>query len=347
MKFLAWLWPLGIALAGAQETTVPSSSPATTNTAAPTATLQITVATTATISASPSSPALHTASPTGAEVSTEKEAAQLAAEQEWVNFKAIQKVLNNDQLASPALRKQKTMDKSKQRQQYLAKALYDIPLAENFWGFFSEFWLVKNVNILQWDVAMPDYAIETHFTAWLKKLKLPPLKFKLLLLDSINVCHVALPGNPGEVIFLLSVPFMRTLDLSQTEISLVLLEDLVRHQQGYLTEYVATRDAQRLWGTNFKTNPKFKAKFVGEMLQRLDEITMGTGFNFQQQFVVTSAVKELIQSEDKLLYSYQALLKKIDQLVKNNPKYKNYLNIYPSPELQLNWLHPEKVKHIE
>ncbi len=280
-------------------------------------------------------------------VSTEKEQAQLAAEQEWVNFKAIQKVLQNDQLASPAQRQQQAMQRSKQRQQYLAKALYDIPTAEHFWGFFSEFWLVKNVNILQWDVPMPDYAIETHFTAWLKQLKFPPLKFKLLLLDSINVCHVALPSDPGEVIFLLSVPFIRTLDLSQTEISVLLLEDLVRHQQGYLREMLSTPDAQKLWGTNFKTNPKFQGKFVGALLQRLDEVTMGTGFNFQQQFVVTNALRELIKGEDKLLYAYQSVLQKIDNLVKNNPKYKNYLNIYPSPELQLGWLNPQKVKHLE
>ena len=354
MKFLCLIWPLSFSLALAQ-TSVNSAvdgqvSPSAMAQDVPTRG-EMTPQSSPPSLSSPSPAAissarpLNSASPT--EESTEKEQARLAAEQEWVNFKAIQKVLNNDQLSAPASRKQKAMNASKQHQLQQARARYDIPMAENFWGFFSEFWLVKNVNILQWDVAMPDYAIETNFTAWLKKLKWPALKFKLLLLDSINVCHVALPGNPGEVIFLLSVPFIRTLDLSQTEISLLLLEDLVRYQQGYLTGYVQTADAQRLWGTNFKTNPKFKAKFLGEMLQRMDEITMGTGFNFQQQFVVTSVLKELIQGEDKLINTYQGLLKKIDQLVKNNPKFKNYLNIYPSPELQLNWLNPEKVKHLE
>ncbi|MBP5296041.1 MAG: hypothetical protein J6Y94_01765 [Bacteriovoracaceae bacterium] len=351
MKFLWPLWPLSFTLALAQEGTVPAVASMT-----PGTTAVVTAATSDTSSAisgtvaspafspRPSSPRTSAAA---TEESTEKEQARLAAEEEWVNFKAIQKVLNNDQLAAPAQRQQQAMRKSSQRQQQQAKARFDIPTAENFWGFFTEFWVVKNINILQWDVAMPDYAIESHLVAWLQKLKMPPLKFKLLLLDTINICHLALPSNPGEVLFLLAVPFIRTLDLTQTEISLLLLEDLVRHQQGYLVQYLTTKDAQRFWGTNFKNNPKFQGKFIGELLQRLDEISMGTGFSFQQQFVVTNAVRELIKDDDKLLYAYQTLLKKIDQLVKNNPKYKNYLNIYPSPELQLNWLHPEKVKHID
>jgi len=39
--------------------------------------------------------------------------------------------------------------------------------------------------------------------------------------------------------------------------------------------------------------------------------------------------------------TYLSLLSKIDELTKNNVLYKKYSQIYPSPELQLNWLKPK------
>ena len=335
--FLAILAGGAISGAYAAESDLPASS-----TPSPAATVVFTA------TPAPSAAALSTATITATpEESTEREEERLANEQGWVNFKAIQKVLQNDNLTAPAQRQQQAMQQSKVRRQQKNKSFYDIPTAENFWPFFSEFWLVKNVHLLQWDVDFPDYGIERHFSNLLRQLKMPPLKFKLLLLDSLNIFHMALPSGKGEGIFLLSVPFIRTLDLSQTEIALILLEDLVRQQQGFFTAYVQTPEALKRWGTNFQNNPKFKGKFIGEILQRYDELTMGTGFSFQQQYTVTKAMRDLLRDEDKLLFQYKGLLKKLDELVKTNPKFKNYLSIYPSPELQLGWLDPKPVQHIQ
>ena len=51
---------------------------------------------------------------------------------------------------------------------------------------------------------------------------------------------------------------------------------------------------------------------------------------------------KILKSSPESWNSYFKLLKKIDQLVKNNLMYKNYLKIYPSPELQIEWLSPKK-----
>jgi hypothetical protein len=52
-------------------------------------------------------------------------------------------------------------------------------------------------------------------------------------------------------------------------------------------------------------------------------------------------VDALLKNDLKLWNTYISLLEKIDQLVKNNSLYKNYTLIYPSPELQINWLKPK------
>ena len=38
------------------------------------------------------------------------------------------------------------------------------------------------------------------------------------------------------------------------------------------------------------------------------------------------------------------MLNKIDKLIKINHDYKDYTSIYPSPEMQIKWLTPEKKK---
>lgn len=68
---------------------------------------------------------------------------------------------------------------------------------------------------------------------------------------------------------------------------------------------------------------------------------MEKGFNFQEQFETTKEVDALLKNDLKMWNTYVTMIEKIDQLVKNNILYKNYIQIYPSPELQLSWLKPK------
>ena len=89
-------------------------------------------------------------------------------------------------------------------------------------------------------------------------------------------------------------------------------------------------------------NRKAQRSLLNMALKRADDFVYEKGFNFQQQFNVTQRVSSLLRSETQLWNSYLSLLRKVDKLVKSNKDYKNYTKIYPSPEIQIKWILPEK-----
>ena len=166
------------------------------------------------------------------------------------------------------------------------------------------------------------------------------VRFKILTADSPNLYHFALPSNPNEYIFILSVPFMRTLDVSKFEISLLLFEDFIRAREKYFEQKVTSKELSAALGTNFQTS-QFDASLINNTLKKYDEVIFDKGFNFQEQFTVTTKVNNYLKNDLKLWSSYVKLLERIDELTKNNLLFKNYNTIYRSPELQLNWLRPK------
>ena len=166
-------------------------------------------------------------------------------------------------------------------------------------------------------------------------------RFKLLLLNDSSITHLALPANPGETIFILSVPFIRTIDLTKQEISILLIEDYIRLQMRYFLTYVRDKKLQSLIGGHF-VSKKLQRSTLEEALKRADYFIYQKGFNFQQQFKVTQKISSLLRSDTKLWNSYISLLNKIDKLIKSNKLYKNYTKIYPAPEIQIKWMLPRK-----
>ena len=67
-----------------------------------------------------------------------------------------------------------------------------------------------------------------------------------------------------------------------------------------------------------------------------------TGFNFQQQYEITKKMDAQLKSEPNLWSVYFKLYGKLERFMKSDLLYKNYIKIYPSPELQINWLSPKK-----
>lgn len=264
-------------------------------------------------------------------------------EMELVDFKSVKKVLQKDGLSEAVKQKEKKVEALKKEQVAVEKSRYEYPTQDELWGFISEYWLVKNAQLLQWDFQKPDYGLEKSFSTVLENLGFYQKKFKILFLNNPTVVRAALPGSDGEVILLLSVPFIRSLDLSKLEISLMLLEDFFRLEQGYFKKAVETKKMETLAGTNF-FGGKPDLSMIQEVLKNYDKQVFEKGFTFQQQFEVTKKMDSFLKSAPELWNAYFRMLGKIDRMVKTNNQYKDYIRLYPSPEMQVKWLSPpEKV----
>lgn len=261
-------------------------------------------------------------------------------ELEVVNFNSIKKVLQQDGLSEAARKKAKQVKILKKEQGKIETQRYLYPGESELWGFISEYWLIKNAQLLNWDIEKPDYGLDKSFRTTLESLGFYQKKFKILLVNTPSVVRAGLPGT-GESIFILSLPFIRSLDLSKMEISLLLFEDFIRLEQGYFKKKVSTEKMVKLAGSNFQGS-KADVSMVEEVLKNYSRQINQKGYTFQEQFEVTKKMDAFLKSNPELWNAYYRLLNKIDRFVKVNIQYKNYVKLYPSPEMQVKWLSPEE-----
>lgn len=257
-----------------------------------------------------------------------------------LDFSSIKDIIKKDGLEGELKKKQEEKRKYLDSKKLQEMKRYNVPTQDVFWSFFSELWLVKNAPMLKWDIHKPDFELEKAFTAFLESQGHYEKKIKILLIDSTEIAHAALPTNQDEYIFILSLPFIRTLDLSKIEISLILFEDFVRVRKGYFKNFVNDKELENYLGSNFNGKP-FDKKLIDDHLKKYNQILFEKGFSFQEQFETTKEVDVLLKNDLKMWNTYLTMLEKIDNLTKTNALYKKYNQIYPSPELQLNWLRPK------
>lgn len=262
------------------------------------------------------------------------------ASKDLLDFSSIKDIIKKDGLEGELQKKQEEKRKYLDAQKLKEMKRYNVPTQDVFWSFFSELWLVKNATSLKWDIHKPDFELEKAFTAFLESQGHFEKKVKILLMESTEVAHAALPSNDDEYIFILSLPFIRTLDLSKVEISLLLFEDFVRIRKGYFKNYVLSKELENFLGSNFSGKP-FDKKLIETHLKKYNTLLFEKGFSFQEQFETTKEMDVLLKNDLKMWNTYLTLLEKIDNLTKTNALYKKYNQIYPSPELQLNWLKPK------
>ena len=262
---------------------------------------------------------------------------------ELVRFDKIKKVLEEDQLLEEADKKVKKVTESGRKRISWNKKRYNIPDEQDFWDFMSELWLVKRANQLQWDFEKPDYGLDLAFKKFLEKMGYYEVSFKILVSNSPRLFHIGLPSKKS-LIFVLSLPFLRTMDLSKTEICLLLFEDFKRIEAGFFLSKIRGPKLKKTLGSNFYKK-SFDKKIIDQLLVRYDEVVFNKGFNFQEQFGVTQQMDLLLKNDLNTWSKYYNLLQKIDDLVKNNALFKDYNKVYPSPEQQMNWLKP-KSKNI-
>ena len=262
-------------------------------------------------------------------------------ELEVVNFNSIKKVLQQDGLSQAASQKKKQVAVMKSEQLSLEKKRFNYPTEDELWGLASEFWLVKNAQVLGWDFEKPDYGIETTFKSILETIGFYQKRFKILLVNTPSMVRTCLPGANGEIIIVLSVPFIRSLDLSKLEISILLLEDFFRMEAGYFKKAVATEKMKKLAGTSF-FGQKVDLSILEELMKNYDMQINQKGYSFQQQFEITKKMDVFLKSNPDLWNVYFRLLGKIQSFLKINVQYKDYVKLYPSPEMQIKWISPEE-----
>jgi len=273
-------------------------------------------------------------------LSFSQEKLQDEKELEVVNFNSVRNVLKQDGLSQSSIEKRKQVAAIKKEQVKIDKDRYQYPSEDELWGFVSEYWLVKNAQLLGWDFDKPDYGIEDSFKKMLEDLGYFQKKFKILLVNTSTFTRGSLPGSNGEMIFILSVPFIRALDLSKLEISLLLLEDFFRLQNNYFKDYVRTPKMKTLSGSNFY-GKKPDYSMIEELMKKYSEQLRTKGYNFQQQFDVTKKVDSLLKVNPKIWNAYYLMLVKMQNFLKTNTEYKDYIKLYPSPEMQIKWISPE------
>ena len=258
-----------------------------------------------------------------------------------VKFDKLKKVLSNDGLEKRAKKKMaiKNSIKKKRAQKKVEQSL--IPSSHEFDEIMTEYWLVKNASLLKWDYEKPDFGLKSFFKDFLEERGFYHINFKILITKNSNVTHFGLPAGNKSYIFIISYPFIRSLDLTKIEISLLLLENIKRLELGHFKKNVGYTKMSLLFGKPFESSHK---KSIEQYQKKYSEIIYEKGFSFQQQFELTKSMDSLLKSNLALWNSYVKLIKKVDSLIKIDSLYANYTKIYPSPEIQINWLMPKKDK---
>jgi hypothetical protein len=256
-----------------------------------------------------------------------------------IDYSNIKNVILNDGLKNDQIKKQELVKEIKSQRGQINLNRYNYPEAKDYWSMMSELWLVKNAQVLRWDFPKPEYGINIAFKQLLEKFGYYNKSFKILIVNTPTVTHFGLPDGEDSFIFILSLPFMRSLDLTKVDISLLMFEDFMRMEKNFFIENLGIDQA--FLGTNFYEKKIDKSQ-VSKTLKVYTEVVFKTGFNFQQQYEVTKSMDQILKSDPPLWTAYFKLYKKLDRFIKTDLLYKNYLKIYPSPELQLQWLSPKK-----
>ncbi len=258
-----------------------------------------------------------------------------------VKVDSIRRIIENDMLLKEIKKHKTRVIKKKTDKVGVQRAKYQFPDENDFWKFMTEYWLVANAQKLKWDFEKPDYGIKGMAAELFQKIGFFEKKINILILKTSLVQHFALPLDGDNIIFVISLPFMRILDLSKLEISLLILEGYLRVKLGMFKSKVESKLLRGSFAKNFYVK-NFDPKIVKGVLKKYSDTIYKDGYNFQDQYEVTKQMGEILKTDMKLFVRYMGLLKKIDNLIKSNLLYRNYNKIYPSPELQINWLKPKK-----
>lgn len=260
--------------------------------------------------------------------------------EESIDFSSIRDLIKKDGLDGELKRKEEERKLKAELQKKRDRDRFSIPNANDFYPFVFEHWLVKNAPKLKWDFHKPDYGLESAYGSFLRNQGFVETKFKILFMDSSEVYRLSFINSRGEYVHVLSLPFIRTLDLSKVEISILLFEDFLRARRGYLVNKIQTKEIEAHLGTNY-SGKAFPRAVFDKFFKETSETILSKGYTFQEQFELTKEMDQQLKSDLKIWNTYYTLLTKVDQIAKSNVLYKRYAELFPSPEMQMNWLKPQ------
>ena len=256
-----------------------------------------------------------------------------------LKFNELKEIIKKDKLAKEAkiILEKKALLKKTRKQAEDNRFFY--PNNPDYWQMMSEMWLVKNAVKLKWEFEKSDLGIGMAFKKVLEDLGIRNLHVRLLLLNSYEIPHISLPSKDNEIIFLLSLPFVREMDLSKVEISLLLVEDYWRWKEKIVIAQIdqsGGKEYEKFVGKTF--NPKkIDLAFVQKTQSGITDFVFNTGLTFEQQFKVTAQMKSLLNTNKIYYKAYESLLKKRQDIIVKQPKFSDYSKRYPSPEMQIKW----------
>jgi hypothetical protein len=195
--------------------------------------------------------------------------AQKAETQNQTSLDSISKILKNDLVDVEIKKRNQLLEQQKKEQEEKEKAEYNFPTQDEIWEIISELWIIRHASELKWNTGHPDYGIKEAVIQLFEKFGIYEITIKILLLNTPRVAHFALPTHDNTAIFLLSVPFIRNMDLTKLEIALLLFEDYLKLKEGYFVSYVQEKKLKEMSGKNYYQNPDFNLKIspVGSYLK--------------------------------------------------------------------------------
>jgi hypothetical protein len=227
---------------------------------------------------------------------------------EKFELKGLKDIITNDFLEEEARKRNALATEEDRLREEKRLMKLRFPQGEVFWKFLSEIWLVKNAALLKWDIKTPNYGLEENISKLFKALGIYEKKFKIILADTPSIPHMYLPTD-GEVLYILSVPFLRALDLTKLEISMLILEDYIRSENKYIENFI-TIDSKKI--SKGFVSKKETNDILNKNLTQISDFAFKKGYDFQSQFELTKKMDQLLKPTPVYWKIYLDYLKKVD-----------------------------------
>lgn len=251
----------------------------------------------------------------------------------------IKQYLESDFLLGESIKKEKLQKESTQQLLNHTKNKYRYPSVQDFWKFASEYWLVKNIDVLKWDRASDASLYKKGFEQLLATLNKKGITFKIIVSPTSWISHFVLPRGTGNYIFVVSLPFITEAKLTTEDVLFVMLEDLIRIEKGYLFDFLKDESFFKKLGSDFYVNKKPNMSDFEKMMEQMSYFYKQYGYSFDQEFRVTRELIELIKNDEPLTQKYEGYSYKLSKL---GEKFKQLFpkdeGLYPGLMIKKSWL---------
>lgn len=250
----------------------------------------------------------------------------------------IDDYLEADKLLDASETKDRLQKKQAQKIFDDKKRRYSYPSFEDFWKFASEYWLVKNIDKIKWDQGADASELKKNFQILLGDLGIEDIKVKVFIFPTDRHPHFVLPRSDKEFIFLVSQKFIEAAGLSVKQLSYLLLEELIRIQNGYLFEFFKDDSFVKNLGESFYINKRPDMGEFEKLMTKISIFYLEHGFSFENEYRVTKAICKKIGNKTIRLKGYrnyfEAVKNRIDDIHK---VFVDYKKLYPGFEMKHLW----------